>query len=172
LPAHWTEAWAREDPKRATAIVIGRATEITVTEDMGGEKNALGTGQYLIRYYFARIRVGEVIKGNVKKGETIELFIGQSVLPVRNGEVDETRPASILMCNTQRGYDIRINNVYYLALNPIEKSKHWDLTSGPFSLGLVLLDNKIKLGRLSHEWSDEMHFGDFISSIKKRVKAE
>jgi hypothetical protein len=168
----WTEACARDDPKHAAAIVIGRVTEITVTEEMEGDKDAQGNGKFLIRSYFARLKVGEVIKGSVKKGETIELFIGYSGVPIRNGEADETRPAPIVMCNTQCGYDVRVNNVYYMALSPIGKSKHWDLTSGPFSLGLVLSDSKIKLGRLSHGWSDEINFADFVSGIKKQVKSE
>jgi hypothetical protein len=163
-PVHWTEEWARKDPQRAKAIVIGRVTEITVVEEMEGDKDSQGNGKYLMRYYYARIKVGEVIKGKAKKGDTIELFIGYSGAPIRNGEVDETRPAPIVMCNS-------VNNVYYMALDPVGE-KHWDLTCGPFSMGLVLPDNKIKLGRRSHEWSDEMNFKDFVSGIKKQVPAE
>ena len=124
LPASWSRGNANLDFKKADAVVIARVT---------GVNRKIHPLDQRAFVYVASVAVGNVLRGVVKTNDVLNIIIGG----YRQSHVDEAEPTHISQCNSQNGFDLRINDVYLLALdrqgtNKLEQL--WKPRSGHLSI--------------------------------------
>ncbi len=115
--------YSENDFSGAEAVVIGRVTKVerVTTKLPAGKETRL---QFC---YIATITVGRVLKGDVKNGSELYIYIGDYVQPAE----DNTLPQQFSTCNTHGALPLEINNVYLLCLRhgeghaPRELPRSW-----------------------------------------------
>ena len=83
------------------------------------------------------------------------------------GSADDFAPTynNLTMCNSQHGYDLRINQIYVLHLSKGEYG--YDLRSGPFSIGWVKPENQIVFGKRGGEWQGPIAYDAYLERAKR-----
>ena len=124
------------------------------------------------RWYQARFRVGEVLKGSLEKDVEVMIPVGIDCSDSVN-DLHDLTPAwkCLMMCNTQAAYDIRINQVYLMCLTR-DAEEGWDLRSGPYSLGWIQPENKLCFGALGQKWQDPVETDKYMKELKEKLAAE
>lgn len=164
LPGNWNAKHAEEDIANADAVVICRCVGIRQVESqmtfVKPEKSITTTA----RCYVAELRVQRSLAGTDLAGTSLQIGMGYDE---QLGESDDFAPAheGLTMHNSQRGYDLRTNQVYVLHLT---KGAHgYDLRSGPFSIGWLKPDNRIVFGKLGGEWQEPVAYDAWLQRVKR-----
>ena len=156
LPGNWNAKHAVDDFEKSDYVLMVRCVGIDCVEGLHEGLDAKGERyQESMRSYFARLRIGEVLKGEIPKGQELRLYIGSdsNMGASDNFKPEETSPIP-KMHNTQIGYNVTINRLYKMYL--VKTGTGIDLRSGPFSLGMVNMNGKVQYGKLGGLWQDEV----------------
>jgi len=155
LPGNWSEKHAADDFQGSDYVLLVRCVGVDCVEGLYEGLDAKGEKyQESIRSYFARLRIGKVIKGDLPLGQEVRLYIGRdsNIGLADNYNPTETSPLPS-MHNSQVGYNITVNRIYKVYL--VKTDNGVDLRSGPYSLGMVNMNGKVQYGKLGGIWQDE-----------------
>jgi hypothetical protein len=165
LPLGWNLEHAKDDIDKSDYSIRGRCIGIRLAESQGEDilKDDKRVPWYC-RSYIAQIRVAETYKGSSLDGTVIEIDMGYS-LESANKDTFEPAYEQLTMCNSQCGFNFKINQMYVVHL---DKNKGgWEPRSGPFSIGWLKPENLICFGELGWKWQDNISSVDYLKTLRK-----
>jgi hypothetical protein len=114
-PVNCRSSHADKDFTESEAIVIGRVVKM----ERVNKEIKIADRTILESTYFASVKIGKVIKGELKIGDTIRLFEGE----YRRPKEDNADPTHLNQCNTHAQAGFQIDGIYLLF---VKKSKEGD----------------------------------------------
>jgi len=102
-PVNCSLEYAANDARDSDAIIIGRVVQLGQVSEP--QHDTVG--------YVAKVRIGQALKGSLKKGE--EAYVGIGGRPPE----DDVTPTTLNLGTNHPGYDLLIDGIYLMFLNRV-----------------------------------------------------